>query len=139
MVSIHISYKGDLRCEAVHCPSSSQLLTDAPVDNQGKGEAFSPTDLCATATGSCMATIMGIRARDLGIDISGMRIRVDKVMSPDLPRRISQLIIDVNVPFEPDPETKAALVDAARNCPMQHSLHPDIERCVSFSWGQLAQ
>lgn len=86
-----------------------------------------------------MATIMGIRARDLGVDISGMKVRVDKIMSPDLPRRISQLIINVNVPFEPDPETKSALMDAAKNCPMQHSLHPDIERCVSFSWGRLAQ
>lgn len=135
MVSIQLTYKGELRCEAVHGPSASTIVTDAPVDNQGKGQSFSPTDLCATATGSCMATIMGIRARDLGINIQGMKIKVDKIMSSDCPRRISKLVIHMDIPVNPDPEAKAALIDAAENCPMQHSLHPDIERCLSFSWG----
>ena len=85
-----------------------------------------------------MATIMGIRARDLGIDLQGMRINVDKIMSSDCPRRISKLVIHMDIPVNPDPEAKAALIDAAENCPMQHSLHPDIERCLSFSWGKNA-
>lgn len=136
MVEIDIEYQGALRCKAVHGPSKTEIVTDAPVDNQGKGEAFSPTDLCATALGSCMATIMGIQARTLEVDISGMNVHVGKTMSADLPRRIVQLDVEVTIPGELSKKHKEELIQAAEHCPVRYSLHPDIKVNLAFNWQQ---
>ncbi len=132
MVKVAIEYEGDLHCTAAHGPSGSRVVTDAPVDNQGKGEAFSPTDLMAAALGTCMATIMGIYARRKGIDLKGMKIEVAKEMSADLPRRIARLATVIQFPAgaEKDP----ALEQAALTCPVHKSLHPDIDKPVAFHW-----
>jgi putative redox protein len=134
MVEIQIAYEGDLRCHAVHGPSGSTILTDAPVDNMGKGEAFSPTDLVATALGSCMMTIMGIAANRLGIDLRGMTARVIKEMSATPPRRIARLAVKIRVPGTLSEEQKQKLHNAAMTCPVHKSLHPDVEAPVEFIW-----
>jgi hypothetical protein len=134
MIEIHIDYQGDLRTHAVHGPSQTELITDAPVDNQGLGESFSPTDLVATALGTCMATIMGIVAKRKGIDLRGMIIRVEKHMSADLPRRIVRLPVTVEVPLPADHPDRALLEASALGCPVFHSLHPDIDKPVTFAW-----
>jgi putative redox protein len=130
MVKILLEYSGDLHCEAVHGPSDAKLETDAPVDNQGRGESFSPTDLVATGLGACMATLMGIYARKHDIDLKGMRIEVVKVMSTEPPRRIAKLLCEV---WMPCPENEG-LKQAALTCPVHLSVHPDIERPVVFHW-----
>jgi len=134
MIEIHIDYQGDLRTHAVHGPSQTELITDAPVDNQGRGESFSPTDLVATALGTCMATIMGIVAKRKGIDLRGMIVRVEKHMSADLPRRIVRLPVTVEVPLPADHPDRALLEASALGCPVFHSLHPDIDKPVTFAW-----
>lgn len=134
MVEIDIEYQGDLRCEAIHGPSGLRVITDAPVDNQGKGEAFSPTDLCATALGVCMATIMGIQARTLAIDLKGMKVHVGKTMSADQPRRIAQLDVDISVPGMLSEKIRKQLIQAAEHCPVRYSLHPDIRVNLNFRW-----
>ncbi len=134
MVTIDVEYKGDLRCVAKHGPSGVEVTTDAPVDNHGKGESFSPTDLCATALAACMATIMGIQARTLGIDLKGMRIQVKKGMTATAPRRIAQLPVEFWVPCKLDEKQKAQLVRAAESCPVHHSLHPEIEKPIIWHW-----
>lgn len=132
---MQIEYTGDLRCQVVHGPSGTKLITDAPVDNQGKGESFSPTDLFATSLATCMATIMGIQARALKIDITGMRVQVTKEMSTDRPRRITKMAVTFDVPCNPGDREKAALIKAAETCPVHHSLHPDLEQTTVFNWG----
>ena len=102
MVKVNVSYTGDLHCDATHGPSQSKISTDAPMDNKGKGEAFSPTDLVATALGTCMTTTMGIKAQELGIDLRGMTVSVQKEMSKDPPRRIVGLPSEVHIPLPPD-------------------------------------
>jgi len=134
MVEINVIYEGELHCAAVHGPSGSELATDAPVDNQGRGEAFSPTDLVATALGSCMATIMGIYARRKQLAIEGTRIRVGKEMSKDLPRRIARIELRIEVPLPADHPQCDALVNAAMTCPVHQSLHPEIEVPVEWVW-----
>lgn len=130
MVKSSIEYAGGLRCVAVHGPSGSKIETDAPVDNHGKGERFSPTDLVATGLGLCMATVMGIVAEKRGVSLEGMKIDVTKEMSADAPRRISKLTLDITIPTAED----KVLVEAALNCPVAHSIHPDIECDVHFHW-----
>src|ERR1700675_918019 len=103
-VSISIGYLGELRCEATHGPSQATFQTDAPVDNNGKGESFSPTDLVATAMGTCMLTIMGILARKLNVDLKGTRVTVTKEMSPAPPRRIARLAATLDIPTKVSPE-----------------------------------
>lgn len=134
MVSISIEYTGDLNCVAVHGPSGKRLETDAPVDNQGKGESFSPTDLVATALGTCMATIMGIYARRHDIDLRGMKIQVSKEMTTTPPRRIARLSTEIWLPAELEKNT--ALEHAALTCPVHQSLHPDVEKPVVFHWAR---
>jgi putative redox protein len=134
MVKISIRYEGDLRCAAAHGPSGRSLLTDAPVDNHGRGESFSPTDLVATALGSCMATIMGIAAERHQLDLRGTDIEVTKVMSVDGPRRIARLQTTIKVPLPPDHPQRALLENAALTCPVHKSLHPEIEKPVDFHW-----
>ena len=134
MVSIHVKYEGELHCEATHGPSGNTLSTDAPVDNKGRGETFSPTDLVATALASCMATIIGQQADTLKIDISGMTIDVDKVMSTDRPRRILSLPVRIAMPIPFDDKTAKMMERAAHTCPVHHSIHPDIEVDMQFTW-----
>ncbi|MGJ8725565.1 MAG: OsmC family protein [Roseibacillus sp.] len=134
MVKVSIDYKGELHCEAQHGPSEALIATDAPLDNQGRGEAFSPTDLVATALGTCMATIMGIAARREEVDLVGLRITVSKEMSADLPRRVSKLTVLCQMPIPVNHFSAAALQKAALGCPVNHSIHPDIEVAVTWEW-----
>lgn len=135
MVAIQIEYHGDLHCKAVHGPSGTELNTDAPKDNQGRGESFSPTDLVATALGSCMLTIMGILARTLDLDISGATATVAKEMTAKPPRRIERLTVRIHVPHALSAEDQEKLERAAHACPVHKSLHPDIEIPIEFTWG----
>jgi putative redox protein len=135
MVRIDVRYEGELRCRAVHEPSGEQLLTDAPADNQGQGRSFSPTDLVATAMGTCMATLMGIAAQGRGIDLTGLEVSVEKEMTAVPTRRIRRLTTVITVPRDPGPENRQRLENAARACPVHASLHPDVERPITFRWG----
>jgi len=134
MVKVKINYEGGLRCELEHELSGKTFQTDAPVDNNGKGESFSPTDLCASALGSCIATIVGMQMESLGLDLTGMRIEVQKEMSESLPRRIAKLTTDVWLPIELDDDQQWKVQIAAKNCPVHHSLNPEIEKPINFHW-----
>jgi len=134
MVKINLNYEGSLRVKAEHAPSQKTLITDAPVDNHGKGESFSPTDLLATSLGTCMATIMGIVAERNQIDLKGMEISVEKTMSQDSPRRVAKLDVRFEIPAHVDPENKKLLENAARTCPVAQSISPKIELNVDFHW-----
>lgn len=134
MVEIHAIYEGGLRCSAIHGPSGSAIETDAPVDNHGKGERFSPTDLAATSLGTCMMTIMGIYAEKNGIDLTGTKVRVLKEMTPEPPRRIAKLTVEMTLPLPVDHPRREALERAALGCPVYLSLHPEIEKAVTFAW-----
>ena len=135
MVTIQFEYQGDLHCRAIHGPSGSSINTDAPKDNQGRGESFSPTDLVATALGTCMLTVMGIMARTLEIDIAGSTATVEKEMTSAPPRRIRRLAVKIHVPHSLSIENQHKLERAAHTCPVHKSLHPDIETPIEFSWG----
>ncbi len=134
-VKISCEYLGDLRTRATHGPSGNQLLTDAPVDNQGKGEAFSPSDLAATAVASCILTILGIQAKSLAADFRGARVEVEKHMTTVPPRRIARLDIRITMPAGIPEDTRARLIRAAEACPVKQSLHPDIVIAMTWSWG----
>ncbi len=135
MVAIQLEYQGELHCKAVHGPSGTELNTDAPKDNQGRGESFSPTDLVATALGSCMLTVMGIMARTLEIDIAGATASVEKEMTSAAPRRIERLAVKIHVPQSISEENKVKLERAAHTCPVHKSLHPDVQMPIEFTWG----
>ena len=130
-----IIYKGALRTEATHLQSNSIIETDAPTDNQGKGERFSPTDLMATSLGNCMVTIMGIKARDMGIDLTNTKIDITKIMKAE-PRRVGGIKVAFHFPetLQLDDKQKTILENAARTCPVAKSIHPDIEQDISFNW-----
>jgi len=134
MTSI-VTYKGDLRTELTHLQSGSLIENDAPTDNHGKGERFSPTDLVATALGSCMLTTMGIKARGMDIDLTGAKVEVTKTMKSD-PRRIGGIVTHLYFPKELnlDNKQKQILENTARTCPVERSLHPDIELDIRFNW-----
>jgi putative redox protein len=134
MVTIQLEYQGDLHCKAVHEPSGIALTTDAPKDNQGRGESFSPTDLVATALGSCILTVMGIMARTLHLDISGVTATVGKEMTTTAPRRIARLAVRIHVPQSISPEDQKKLEHAAHTCPVHKSLHPDVQSPIEFIW-----
>jgi uncharacterized OsmC-like protein len=134
MVSIQVQYEGDLRCRAIHGPSDQELFTDAPVDNHGRGESFSPTDLVATALATCMATVIGIKAKQKNLAVEGMTVSVEKHMSEDMPRRIVRLPISINLPLSPEHPERRLLEAVALSCPVLQSLHPDIEKAVTWSW-----
>ena len=134
MVKIDIEYRGELRCEAVHGPSGTRLSTDAPKDNMGKGESFSPTDLVATALGTCMLTLMGIAARSLNVDLTGSRVSVQKEMVATPMRRIGKLGVKISVPTKLTAEQRQKLEQAALTCPVHKSLHPDVQLPVEFVW-----
>lgn len=133
-MTAEVIYQGELRTVCTHLASGSQILTDAPVDNQGRGEAFSPTDLVATALASCMMTIMGIKARDLGLDLAGAKAGVRKVMAAN-PRRIARVEVLFTMPQGRFSERdKHLLEEVALACPVCKSLNLDCEQAVSFQW-----
>lgn len=129
-----VTYLGQLRTAATHLYSNTTIQTDAPLDNQGLAESFSPTDLVATALGSCMMTIMGIKARDLNIDLTGTKIEVNKIMASE-PRRISAVELTFYIPTKSvSSKDKTILENAAKHCPVAKSLHPDLLQKVVFNW-----
>ena len=132
MVEIEINYDGELRCSAKHGLSGAIIETDAPIDNHGRGEAFSPTDLCASSLGVCMLTILGIVAKDHEVDIGDVRGRVIKEMSSDLPRRIVKITIEIKVPLPADHPKRELIEQAAMSCPVHFSLHPDFRNVPAF-------
>lgn len=138
-VEIHITYEGQLHCSAKHGPSGATLATDAPVDNHGRGESFSPTDLVATSLGTCVMTVMGIVAERHQIDLTGTRIHVSKEMIQQPVRRIGRLPVTVTIPADKAAKVSASdrakLETAARHCPVHQSLHPDIDSPIEFVWG----
>ncbi|HMH33470.1 MAG TPA: OsmC family protein [Puia sp.] len=135
-----VIYEGELRTVATHLQSGTVIETDAPTDNQGRGECFSPTDLVATALGSCMMTIMGVKARDMDMDLRGVSIGIQKIMTSD-PRRIAGIHLTFNFPksLQVDEKQKLILERAARTCPVIYSIHPDIDVQVSFEWSRESQ
>lgn len=133
MATSIVRYLGELRCSSMHMQSGTEILTDAPTDNQGKGEAFSPTDLVANSLATCMITIMAIKARDLDLELKGTTAEVTKVMAVE-PRRISEIQIHFEMNLIADAKTKTILERTAMTCPVHHSLHPDIKKVISFTW-----
>jgi len=133
--TIQATYLGDLSCELRHLESNKTIRTDAPTDNQGKGENFSPTDLIAAALGSCMMTILGIRAKRLGISLQGAEFRVEKVMKSN-PRKISKLKIQLKLPASVPTAHRAYLENEAKNCPVALSLSKDIRQEIEFTYSQ---
>jgi putative redox protein len=132
METVRTIYTGELRTKATHVQSSDTIITDAPVDNQGRGEAFSPTDLLAAALGSCIITIIGIAAREHGFSIDGTTAGITKIMKPD-PRRVGEVRIDLNFPDVVYSEKQKRIIRAAaETCPVALSLHPDLKQKVSF-------
>jgi uncharacterized OsmC-like protein len=134
MVKVSVTYTGDLHCDATHGPSQSRISTDAPSDNKGKGEAFSPTDLVATALATCMSTTMGIKAQELGVDLQGMTVSVQKEMSKDVPRRIVGLPSEIHIPLPKNHPQRDVLEQTALNCPVHKSLPQEIRRPTKFFW-----
>jgi putative redox protein len=133
MVTIKTVYSGDLRTTAEHVASGNMLITDAPTDNHGKGEAFSPTDLLATSLGSCMLTIMGISAREYGFDIDGTRVEITKIMAAN-PRRVGEIVLDFAFPRNNYTPKQIKLIEtAARTCPVAQSIHPDLSVKVNLN------
>ena len=131
----NVVYEGDLRTTCTHLRSGSYFETDAPVDNNGKGERFSPTDLMATSLATCMITVMGIKARTMGFDLNGIKIDVEKIMKAD-PRRVGGINLSFHIPDalkNVDDKTKTILKHTGNTCPVQQSIHPDIE--VNVDWG----
>jgi len=133
MATIQTTYLGDLRTEATHLQSGTKIITDAPTDNQGKGEAFSPTDLLAEALVSCILTTMAIIGRGHHINIDGTSAEVTKVMAGN-PRRVAEVIINLKFPAAYTDREKKILENAALNCPVAVSLHPDLKKTVDFGW-----
>lgn len=132
-VSISGRYLGGLKVELEHEPSGAKIRTAAPVDNNGDGSSFSPTDLCAASLGACMVTVMGIVAERDGIDFSTVRFRLEKHMAAD-PRRIGRIPLHIDMPAGLSAEVRAKLERTARHCPVHHSLHPDLAVELSFAY-----
>jgi uncharacterized OsmC-like protein len=128
-----ITYVGDLRTTSVHLQSGTEILSDAPTDNHGKGEAFSPTDLVANSLGTCMVSIMAIKSKDLALDLVGSTVEITKIMQSE-PRKIAKIIAVLNMSVAGDDKSRTILERAAMTCPVFLSLHPDIEKDVTFNW-----
>lgn len=126
-----VIYRGELRTTATHTRSGSQITTDAPIDNQGKGECFSPTDLLAASLASCIVTIMGITAKNHGFTIDGAKMDIRKVMASN-PRRVAEISIDIHFPHNYPDKTKRLLEAAAKECPVAQSLHPSIAQNIAL-------
>lgn len=133
MATAHVTYLGNLRTENKHLKSGNSYFTDAPTDNQGKGEAFSPTDTVATGLANCMLTIMGIKANSMDIDLTGATAEVTKTMTAE-PRRISKIEINFAMPSGIDAKSQKILEHTGNNCPVHHSLHPEIQKVITFIW-----
>lgn len=133
MATIETTYLGGLRTEATHVQSGTKILTDAPTDNQGKGEAFSPTDLLATSLGTCMLTTMAIRTAKNDIDMDGTKCAITKIMAPN-PRRVSEIVVQFSFPKSYSDEQKKLLEDAALTCPVYYSLSESMVKTVDFGW-----
>jgi putative redox protein len=134
MITVKTIYPGDLRTESTHIQSGTKLITDAPTDNQGKGEAFSPTDLLATSLGGCILTIMGIKARDNGIDLVGTEVEITKIMASD-PRRVAEVVVEFFFPEKSYSEEQKQLIESvAGTSPVPLSLHPDLKQTIRFNW-----
>jgi putative redox protein len=135
MPTIETIYLGELRTEATHLLSGNRLTTDAPPDNQGRGEYFSPTDLVAASLGSCMVTVMGIAARTHNFNIDGARMVITKIMTSEAPRKIAEIVIDLTFPpGEYSEKVKKIIEFTVKNCPVALSLHPDIKQSVSLHY-----
>jgi uncharacterized OsmC-like protein len=134
MVHMRMRYEGSLSCTMTHQPSGGQITTDAPTDNRGLGRTFSPTDLCASSLGSCILTTMGIYALDRQLDLTGMVVDLEKVMSTEGPRRITIIRASITMPNPADEKTRTILERVGRGCPVSRSLHPDIAQEISFHW-----
>jgi putative redox protein len=134
MVQINIVYKNTLRCEATHEPSGTTLITDAPKDNQGMAASFSPTDLVATALGTCILTTMEIVARRMNLALDGATATVKKEMNTQPPRRIGKLTVHIHVPLKVSDEDRQKLEAAGHACPVHKSMHPDVQMPITFSW-----
>jgi uncharacterized OsmC-like protein len=128
-----ITYLGELRTSSIHIQSGSEIISDAPIDNNGKGAAFSPTDTVANGLGSCMFTVMGIKAAEMNVDLSYSTAEITKVMAAE-PRRISEIHVVFNITAEADDKTKTILERTAMTCPVYYSLHPDIKKVITFNW-----
>lgn len=133
MTTSIVRYLGELRTSSMHLQSGTEILTDAPTDNNGKGEAFSPTDMVANSLATCMITIMAIKARDMDLELKGTTAEVTKVMAAE-PRRISEIHIIFQMNLVGDDKTKTILERTAMTCPVHFSLHPDIKKEITFNW-----
>ena len=130
-----LAYNGALRCNALHEQSKTTIETDAPTDNRGKGERFSPTDLTCTSLGTCLLTTMAIKATDMGIELEGATVGVQKYMSKEPPRRIVRIAVAVHIPPLNLSEKDREILEATgRACPVARSLHPDIEQVITYNW-----
>jgi hypothetical protein len=135
-MTIQTIYTGELRTQATHVASQNTIITDAPLDNNGKGEAFSPTDLLAASLGSCMLTIMGIAANAHGFTIDGTKINITKIMAA-IPRRVDEIIIEFSFPINHYSDKERLLIEkAAATCPVALSLHPDLKQTIHFNWAR---
>lgn len=136
METVRIVYLGELRTEAEHVKSGIKITTDAPVDNKGKGEAFSPTDLLATALGTCMLTIMGMSAKNHGFNIDNTKVKITKIMGTN-PRRVVEVVVEFTFPHSNYSEKELRILElAAKECPVANSLHPDLQQTISFKFKQ---
>lgn len=134
MSTSKVTYLGNLRTENEHLQSGNKFITDAPIDNNGKGEAFSPTDTVATGLANCMMTVMGIKAQEMQVNMDGTTAMVTKTMAAD-PRRISKIEVVLNFPAGIDDRSRKILENTGRTCPVLYSLHTDIEKVIEFNWG----
>lgn len=128
-----VTYLGELRTSSIHIQSGTEIISDAPTDNNGKGEAFSPTDTVANGLASCMMTVMGIKARDLNVDFTNSTAEVTKVMGTE-PRRITEIHVKLDMSIAVDQRTKLILERTAMTCPVLNSLHPNIKKEITFNW-----
>lgn len=133
MTTSIVSYLGNLRTSSMHLQSGTEIISDAPVDNNGKGEAFSPTDLVANSLATCMITIMAIKATDLELELKGTSAQITKIMQSE-PRKISRIEVVFNIPLSTSDKNKSILERCAMTCPVFLSLHPDIEKKITFNW-----
>jgi len=134
MTTVKTTYLGDLRTENIHLQSGSKIITDAPRDNRGKGEAFSPTDLLATSLGTCIMTIMGMKAMDNGIDLTGTEIEITKIMA-SAPRRVGEVILEFKFPKKGySKEDKLLIESVTATCPVPLSVHPDLKQTIRYNW-----
>lgn len=136
MVKLTVTYEGNLRCSAQHVESGAVIETDAPKDNHGKGEMFSPTDLVGAALGTCVLTVMGILANRLKVDLQGLRATVEKTMATAPSRKVGKIVMHVYCPTMFTPEIASKLEKAGEQCPVHHSLHPDVQQEIIFHWGE---